>query len=181
MTATESELSRRAAQLARDFDDAFTRAHAGERPPELELLLIRVAERRYLLRLGQVLSVQADRKLVPVPSPRSELLGLVAMRGMVCPVYDLAPLLGHPPEPGSRWLAQVQSAAPFAVAFQGFERHLRLPVAALASAPAVDGAHPFTRESAKTEHGPLPLVDLQAIFEGVTGRGGVTDPREGRR
>jgi hypothetical protein len=58
---------------------------------------------------------------------------------------------------------------------------VRLPDAALVSAPAADDAHPFTRESAKTELGPLPLVDLLAIFEGVTGRGGATDPREERR
>jgi chemotaxis signal transduction protein len=94
MSPAERNLAHVAAELRETFDASFANAHAAEPPPELDLLEIRVAEHGYALRLSQVLALHADRKLVPVPGPRPELLGLVGMRGVVAPVYDLRLLLG---------------------------------------------------------------------------------------
>jgi chemotaxis signal transduction protein len=159
----------RAAELRGDFDASFARAPDPATPPQLDLLVIRVAEHRYALRLSQVLAVHADRKLVAVPSPRADLLGLVGLRGAIAPVYDLGLLLGYGSTSAPRWLAHVRVATPLAVAFEHFEQHLRLPLADVTSALATEGAvHPFATGSAKSTSGPLSIIDLPAIYQEVT-------------
>lgn len=168
-----------AARLKAEFDEAFTWPHAPPSPQVVDLLLIRVGEHRYALELPLVLAVHADRKLVSAPSPRADLLGLVGIRGVVAPVYDLALLLGHPAQATPRWLAQLRTLAPFALGFENFERHLRLPRAELAEAQ--EGHASFARASAKTEQGIVPVLDSLKIFEMVTRRPAAPPPREERR
>lgn len=168
MSQAEHQPSR-AFSLRSDFDAAFARAPDPAAPPQLDLLVIRVGEHRYALRLSQVLSVHADRKLVAVPSPRADLLGLVGLRGVIVPVYDLRRLLGYPAAAPPRWLAHVRAAAPLAVAFELFERHLRLPASDVTTATSnADAVHPFATGSAKSASGPLPIIDLLAIHQEVT-------------
>lgn len=169
---------RTAERLQEEFDSAFTRAHAPAAAAIVDLLLIRVGDRGYALELRLVQALHADRKLVPVPSPRADLLGLVGLRGVVAPVYDLALLLGQPAQASPRWLAHVRAPAPFAVGFDHFERHVRLPRAELAEAS--DGHAAFARASAKTEQGLLPIVDLLTIFQSVTRQPAAAE-REERR
>jgi len=171
MRQAERNLSRVAAELRTGFDAAFATAHAPEQPPELDLLQIRVADHDYALRLSQVLAVHADRKLVPVPGPRPELLGLFGVRGVVAPVYDLRLLLGYRAATPPRFVAQLRAPAPFAVAFELFERHLRVPESDVTLGDSsADGAHPFAPGSVKRTSGLLPLIDLLAIFLEVTSK-----------
>jgi purine-binding chemotaxis protein CheW len=135
------------------------------------LLVIGLADDDYAVSLDEVASLHADRKVVPVPSPRAELLGLVGVRGSVVPVYDLRQLLGYSRTATPRWLLVVRARAPFAVAFERLEAHLRLPRANLLEAPATRAsARVFTRGSVETTTGPLPLLDLKELFRVVTGR-----------
>ncbi len=169
MSPAERNLTHVASELRATFDAAFAKAHAAEPPPELDLLEIRVAEHGYALRLSQVLALHADRKLAPVPGPRPELLGLVGMRGVVAPVYDLRLLLGYPATTPPRFVAQVRAPAPFAVAFELFERHLRVAESDVTLAAAnTDFGHEFAPGSVKRASGLLPLLDLLAIFREVT-------------
>ncbi|RYZ04587.1 MAG: chemotaxis protein CheW [Myxococcales bacterium] len=181
MSGGEGKLAGMAAQLRADFDGAFAQAHAAEAPPHVDLLLIGVAERSYALRLSEVTELLADRRLVPVPSPRRDLLGLAGLRGVVTPVYDLALQLGHAAPAEPRWLVQVRAAAAFALAFERFDRHLRVPSSDLA--PARDGAlgTPFSRASVRLEQYPLPVLDLPAIFESVARRRAAPERPEERR
>jgi purine-binding chemotaxis protein CheW len=172
----------RAAELRSAFDAAFARAPEPPAPPELDLLLIRVGGQRYALRLTQVLSVHTERKLVSVPSPRPDLLGLVGLRGVIAPVYDLGRLLGHASSAEPRWLAHVRAATPLAVAFESFERHVRIPQSDVTAAQGQDQAvHPFATASANSEAGPLAIIDLLAIGREVTSstRRALTLEREG--
>lgn len=169
MSASE-RLATRAADLRGEFDREFSRPYGAETPPQLDVLVIQVASRAYGLQLADVIELHAGRTPVAVPSSRPGLLGLVGLRGVVVPVYDLSQALGHPPTTAPRWIAQVRASAPFAVAFELFERHVRLPLAELA--PARPGAEPepFVRASVRLEQYPLPVIDLPAIFESVTRR-----------
>lgn len=162
-----------AAKLRSDFDRSFARAHPAEPPPQQDLLLIRVADHDYAVSLDEVVALHADRKVVPIPSSRAALLGLVGLRGSVLPVYDLRQLLGYPKGTAPpRWVLSVRAPAPFAVAFERLEAHLRLPRAELLSPHAADTAEgAFTRGSVATELGPRPLLDLTALFAVALGRG----------
>ena len=163
-------ISLSAARLRADFDDGFARAHAAPSPPAQDLLLIQVADHSHALRLDQVLAVHVDRKLVQAPGPRPELLGLVGVRGVVAPVYDLRRLLGYSAASQPRWLALVHAAAPFAVAFERFERHLRVPASDVVLAKAGADSHAFVASSVRSGDKALPLIDLLAIFDDVTTR-----------
>jgi hypothetical protein len=88
---------------------------------------------------------------------------------VIAPVYDLRRLLGYSASEAPRWLAHVRAATPLAVAFELFERHLRLPLSDVTSAAGDDGAvHPLATGSAKSAGGPLPVIDLLAIYQEVT-------------
>jgi len=167
---SDSRLQETAIRLRAEFDATFARAHAADAPAALDLLVISVADRNYALKLGEVSAVHADRKLVAAPSARPELLGLVGVRGVVAPVYDLAQLLGYAPERGARWLAQVRAPAPFAVAFARFEHQLRAPLSDLTPAQAGTVSSTLSHESLRTAAGPLPVIDLHATFQHVTRR-----------
>lgn len=169
MTEPSTGLSERAAELRREFDAAFSRPYTPEAPPQVDLLVIGVADRSYALRLADVRELLADRAPVPVPSHRADLLGLLGLRGVVTPVYDLALQLAHPRADQPRWIVEARSPAPFALAFERFERHVRLPLSALAPVVSAE-AGAFVRFSAKLPPYPLPVIDLPAIFQSVTKR-----------
>ena len=169
------ELAGAASRLRAEFDEVFARPHPADPPEHVDVLEIQVAGQRYALRLAEVLAVHADRKLVRAPSPRPDLLGLVGVRGVVAPVYDLAKLLGHGGGGEPRWLALVRGAAPFGLAFERFERHRRVALSAITLA-SVEGRG-FTSGSVETSLGPLPLIDLFALLRAVTnGSGQVPTP-----
>lgn len=181
MTGTDVKLANRAAELRSDFDGAFAHAHPAEAPPQLDLLVIRVFGLRYALRLSDVVELLADRTPVPAPSSRADLLGLVGLRGAVTPVYDLGRQLGHAAAEQPRFVAQVRAPLPFAVAFEHFERHLRVPASTLATARGNTETHAFVRASVRLEQYPLPVIDLPAIFESVTRRRVTPERAEERR
>lgn len=170
MSTNDSDLARIAEELRADFDGAFARPYPSEAPPQLDILLIRSFNQRYALQLSEVAELLTGRRPVPVPSPRPDLLGLVGLRGVVLPVYDLSVQLGHPPASEPRFIAQVRARAPFAVAFEHFERHLRVPATARVPSRDPSAAESFVRASVRLEQYPLPVIDLPAIFESVTRR-----------
>jgi chemotaxis signal transduction protein len=151
------------------FDRSFAESQAKDAVSQVDLLAIRSGEHEYALRLSEVLAVHTDRKLVAVPGPMPELLGLVGLRGLVVPVYDLRQLLGYPAGPLPRWLALARATSPFAVAFEGFEAHLRVQASDVVAPEAGAAApHRFARGSVRTAAGPRPLIHLPSLIEGVT-------------
>jgi chemotaxis signal transduction protein len=116
-----------AVTLRRLFDESFA-APAASRPERLEdLLAIRVGSDPYALRLSEISGLHVGVKIVPVPTRAEELLGIVGIRGMMAPIYDLAPLLGYPPTINPRWFIFARASQPVGFAFQTLESHLQIP------------------------------------------------------
>ncbi len=155
-------------ELRDSFDRGFAAALPDAAPQHEDLLAIRCGEHRLALRLAEVRNLAKGRKIVPLPSPMPELLGLVAVRGVVTPVYDLQALLGYEPAPSPLWLALVRAPAPFAVAFATFERHLRVDAQAVLTAAGGAAAHPHARASVVDQGAPRPILDLLALFAATT-------------
>lgn len=173
-----------AAKLRGAFDASFSVERTPSADAELDILAIRVAGHGYALRLSDVLAVHADRKLVAVPSPVPSLLGLIGVRGLVVPIYDLRLLLGYAAGPSPRWLCLARAASPVGFAFEAFEAHLRVPFDAVAGGSELLGnGHGFARGSVQTDAGPRPLLDLRLLLESVTRKGqpGGERAREERR
>lgn len=127
MSTDQRQIASTATELRRVFEASFAAPAAVEHGKFADALAIRVGGDPYALRLAEIAGLYADRQPVALPGPVAELLGVVAIRGLLAPAYDLAALLGYPPAPGSRWLVLVRSPHPVALAFASFESHLRLP------------------------------------------------------
>jgi len=163
----DGDSARPRVQAWRDaFDQSFVRAPVDDAATLHDYLAIQAGGGRYALRLGEVAGLQALRILTPCPSRHPELLGLSSFRGTVLPVYDLRVLLGAG---GARqrpvwWI--VAQGGPLGLAFDVFERHLRLSGEAIAHAGAAD-SRLFTGETLRTDEQLRPIVSIPAILEGV--------------
>jgi chemotaxis signal transduction protein len=172
--STDDERNQTALRMRQEFDLSFAQAPELEKPVVVDLLQIRVAERRYVVRLAEVAALHPERRVVAVPTPDPKLLGLVGLRGSIAPVFDLALALGHPRAASPRWVLELRSPRPCALAFADLEGHLRVPSARL-SAGAGGGTGSAT---ALTDAGPLPVIDLSAVYAEVTGQSTHLSTRE---
>jgi len=172
------ELSDRLRDLRREFDRSFAVAVHEERGEELDFLVIRVAGDEYALRLREVASLYADRRVMPAPSELPELRGIAGFRGVLTPVYDLAALLGYRSAVAPRWLSVAAFRAPIAFAFDAFEAHLRVSSERVSAAvgqqrSAVSGAVERAERA-------IPLLDLSSLIEGIAQRIGALGPSRER-
>lgn len=97
------------ARLKQDFDQAFAR------PPEARadrqsFLGLGLRGDPYALRIAQIESVLAERRIVPLPATIGAFAGLIAHRGSLVPVYDLGILLGYAAATTPRWIVTVRAS-----------------------------------------------------------------------
>ncbi|MDB4962353.1 MAG: chemotaxis protein CheW [Myxococcales bacterium] len=157
--------------LASDLRDAFDGSFAVARDPAEELedvLAIRVGDSPHAIRMGEIASLFADRAVTSLPSRRPDLIGLVGFRGAFVPVFDLARLLGHAPSGAAlRWMVVVAGGA-FALAFEGFEQHLRVSRAAIVPYAGAGATPSHVREVVHTGGQLRPLIDITSLIETIT-------------
>jgi chemotaxis signal transduction protein len=114
--------------LRRRFDESFA-APAGSNPESVEdLLAIRIGPDPCALRLSQITGLSAGLRIAPVPSPVASLLGIVGVRGVMAPIYDLGALLGYPRAARPHWTVFVRAPQTVGFAFETFESHLQISV-----------------------------------------------------
>jgi purine-binding chemotaxis protein CheW len=156
----------RAAALRAAFDEAFAAPEAVRGDRGLDLLEVQVAGRPHALRVAELAGLFADRRIVRLPSPLPEFLGLTGLRGVVVPVYCLAALLGHPPaETPPRWLALGAAGPPLGLAFDALVGYHRVPRDAVVSAS--DPAGPYAGEAVRLADAVAPLLGLRSITEAL--------------
>ena len=163
----DGDSARPRVQAWRDaFDQSFVRAPVDDAATLHDYLAIQAGGGRYALRLGEVAGLQALRILTPCPSRHPELLGLSSFRGTVLPVYDLRVLLGTgtPRQRPAWWIAA--RAGPLGLAFDVFERHLRLPADAIAQAGVAD-ARLLAQEALRDGEQLRPVVSIPSILERI--------------
>ncbi|HYQ01512.1 MAG TPA: chemotaxis protein CheW [Polyangiaceae bacterium] len=165
---TSTSIEQKLSELRREFDQSFARAAGAPLPSQLDFLTIVVAGDTYAIRLSEVQSLHADRKLVPAPSVLPELLGVCGFRSVLTPVYDLAQLLGYGSGQAARWLVVAEGALPIAFAFGNFGSHLRVP---LENVSAPESAGTATLGGAVQSDGiTRPLLHLPSLVEGIAQR-----------
>jgi len=168
---TSAAIDQRLSALRREFDQSFSRAAGGPQPSQLDFLAIVVAGDAYAVRLSEVQSLYAERKLVSAPSLLPELLGVCGFRSVLTPVYDLAQLLGYRSGTAQRWLMVASGARPIAFAFESFQAHLRVPSESVAtqatSAPTVADA---VGGAVHSQGEARPLLHLPSLVETIAQR-----------
>ena len=166
----EARMNDRAADLRQAFDRSFAQAPNAEAAALENVLAIRVGADRYVLRLADVSGLYADKKVISLPSPVSELLGIAGFRGAVLPVYDLGMLLGCLRAAAPRWLV-VTDAAPVGLAFEGFDGYLSVRREAIVPDLRAEASGPHVREILQTDVA-RPIIHLPSVLETIRSRGG---------
>ena len=144
--------------LRRRFDESFA-APPGSNPQSVEdLLAIRIGADPYVLRLSQIAGLSAGLKIAPVPSPIASLLGIVGVRGLMAPIYDLGALLGYARAAEPRWTVFVRAPQTVGFAFETFESHLQVPVASVAG------------ETVRAAGALRPIIDMPSVVAKLKGQ-----------
>jgi chemotaxis signal transduction protein len=163
-----------AAELRRHFDESFAAPAASMTQPLEDFLAIRVGSDPFAFRLSEIAGLHVGVKIVPVPSPAVPLLGIVGIRGMMAPIYDLAALLRYPPSVNPRWFVIARAPQPVGFAFEAFESHLQVEPASLASGNHQDvGTGEAGRHLCGTVRaaGALrPIIHLASMLEMIGGK-----------
>jgi purine-binding chemotaxis protein CheW len=158
-----SALLNRAAELRREFDRAFAEPiQLGQTRTE-DFLAIRMGGQPCAIRLSEISGLFADKKITRVPGGHAALRGIAGFRGAMLPVYDLQMLIGRGGSQAPRWLV-IGKAAPVALAFDGFERQLRVSPEAIMPQSARAGMQTCARDYLHTPDFSGPIIDLAAVF-----------------
>jgi len=161
-----SDITERAAELRRDFDRNFALPPPEGLTSQQNLLALRINGQPFAIRLSEIATLMAGKKIVRVPGSNAALLGIVGSRGTIVPVYDLQSLIGHGSCTAPRWLA-ITAAAQIGLAFDAFEGQLRAGPEEIVPQQARSGLSAFTREILQTEDVARPIFHLPSILETI--------------
>jgi purine-binding chemotaxis protein CheW len=180
VSARAASLEERADALRREFDDSFSGPPSAAEADRVELLMIRVGPDPHAIRIAEIAGLHADRRVVRVPGPLPELLGVVNLRGAIVPVYDLRLLLGYPAGPPPRWMV-VASAAPVGLAFDQLDGHAVGSSETIAAGPECSPGRSHVREVAARADGTSAMViDLPSVVHEIRARAGHPRPSKER-
>jgi chemotaxis signal transduction protein len=157
-----------AASLRRSFDESFALPPTSSSESLEALLAIRIGADPYALRLEQIGGLRAGLHVTPVPSPKDSLLGIMALRGAMAPVYDLGTLLGYPPRGDSRWCVFAPQPWFVGFAFATFEAHVRVPrtpAAMDASTARADSVGRHVRGTVQACNALRPIIDIPSLVK----------------
>jgi purine-binding chemotaxis protein CheW len=155
-------MTEHAAELRREFDRGFGLPIQIDLTPKESLLTIRVGGQAFAIRLSEISSLFADKKVTPVPGGHPALRGIAGFRGNIMPVYDLAALIRFPRARSPRWLV-IARAAPVALAFDAFDGQVRIAADAIltrTSSPEMQG---YGRDFVSAPEFSGPIVDLPSV------------------
>lgn len=168
MSVPERGAVTQATELRRRFDHTFAEAPPADGPPQEDLLAVGVAGDQYAIRLHEVAGLVSDRSITWLPGSVTEMLGVVGLRGGIVPVYDLGALLRYPRAATPRWLV-IAAPSHVALAFDRFERHLRVARAAV-SAASPHGAgpqSPCVREVVHVDGTVRPIIHMASVLDQI--------------
>ncbi|MBI4584439.1 MAG: chemotaxis protein CheW [Planctomycetes bacterium] len=130
MTKEAGLFSTRAADIRRAFDRSFAAA-LDPKTEEVEgILVFRVAEDRFAVRLREIAGLVKSGNLVPVPAKTRALLGLAGIRGELVPIFSTAKLLGYACHEEANWIFLCREPSRLGFAIGEFEGCRHLPKAA---------------------------------------------------
>jgi chemotaxis signal transduction protein len=161
-----SRLTTRAAALRSRFDLAFAEPAQLDITPMVDLLAVRVGVDVFGIRLCEIAGLYVGKKVTRVPGGDAALIGIAGFRGTIHPVYGFATLLGRPAEVTPRWLV-IAAAAPVALAFDGFERHVRVASDTIRPRDVNAKDHLYARDFAPVLQVVRPILHLPSILDAI--------------
>lgn len=164
-----SPVGNKAAELRDAFDRACTLPSSSGQAEQMEnLLAIRLAGDPYAIRVSEITGLVQGRRIVPLPGPIPELLGIAGIRGEIVPVYSLATLLGHGPSgDAARWMVLCMSEDPVGLAFHDFESYLRVLPSDIHAAQSNGRARDHVEEVARAGHVIRSVVSIPSVIQTI--------------
>lgn len=168
MSGGREAMDGRARALAGAFDQSFALPRTPPATAPRQFVAIRVRGDIHALRLTDLAELRGRMQLTRLPGAPAPLAGLANMRGATVPVYDLGSLLDYPPpEAAPQGWCALAAAAPVALAFEGFEGHLRLAEDAAMAGDGADAARPHIDELLRLPGRAVPVIDLPSIIRAI--------------
>jgi hypothetical protein len=115
-----------AAALRQSFDDLFSRPVVEPDGARVSALTVRVGGDPHVVRTALIAGLHAEPRILRVPTASAALLGIVGLRGVIVPVFDLAVMLGYPSTPTVTCLITAGPPQPIAFGIELFEAHVRI-------------------------------------------------------
>ena len=159
-------LSISAEQLREDFDQSFTRAVVSDATRWLDFLQIRLDDRVHVLALDEVACLQPLSWVTPIPGPLLALMGVIGHKGDIVPVYDLRIVLGYAAILAPRWMVLCRQPT-LALAFDGFDKHVRCPDEAVARPAGGESAGDDIQMHLQLEGRNWPIVSLASVGNSI--------------
>ena len=173
MTEVRADAVNRARELRRAFDQTFAEVPPPVTQDVTNLLGIRVGGDPFAIRLGEVAGLFADRKIVPLPSPVPELLGVAGFRSGLIPIYSLRGFLGYPSASEiPRWLILAGSGHLVGLAFDQFDVHLRVRRSELTKIQG-GASRAHIRKAAGRAEGLRAIISIDSVVERIQERIGL--------
>jgi chemotaxis signal transduction protein len=171
VSAPRPDLGATAAELRAAFDAAFARPPGAAAAETVALLVLRAGGAPVAVRVLETAGIMAARPVVPVPSPRPELLGVSGIRGAVVPIYSLARLLGRGDDGAPRWIVLAAAGAErVGLAAAAFERHVVVPAAELRPAAHAAAADHHAPELHHVGGEAIPVLSVESLVRAITRR-----------
>jgi purine-binding chemotaxis protein CheW len=167
MSNTSDAVTERLDELRTGFDQSFAGPPRRHDLESCELLALRAADSRYVLRLSQTAGLFSDRPITPLPGPLPALLGIAGFSGTIVPVYDLGTLLGHPAPESPRWLVLAAGTPALALAFHELDGHLRVPNESIVGEADQHGRRGCLRGMVPLPGGTRAIVDVPSVLTAV--------------
>ncbi len=159
----------RAAELRAAFDRGFAEPPPPEAEAAADYLGIRIGGVAYAVALSEIGAVFADKRIAPLPSGASELLGIAGVRGDIVPVFSLGALLGQSGGDGKpRWLV-LAAGGRAGFAFDALDGHLRIPLARITPTAS---PRSFVEANAVMAGEARPIVRIATLMEHLERRAG---------
>jgi len=125
------------------------------------------------MRVSQITGLATDRKIIVLPSPVPELLGVAGIRGGLVPVYSLAALLGHSHEVNHpRWLALCGAEELVGLAFGDFEGYLKVSSSQIFVDSRNHAMREHVRDAVRTADVVREIVNIPSVVETIKRRCG---------
>jgi chemotaxis signal transduction protein len=172
MSTMNDELNYQAQDLKDTFDRSFAEPHREAKPEVERFLSIRIGDDPYAVRLNEIAGIVSNRKIIPLPTPLSHLLGLAGNRGVVLPIYDLAALIGYDANAfvQSKWIVICRGDNPIGLTRLELEGYLELPRSEIrspeqGSTKKITGRSAFVRQTIPPARG---VIEIAAVLEAIT-------------
>ena len=165
-----------AAELGRIFDESFVREAVSSYARYERFLLIRAGEEPFAVRTLDIAELLAGRRVIRVPSRMPETLGILAVRGVVIPVFELARLLGRSAS-GRRqsWVMVINRESPIALAFDKFDGQVEVPQSAVYDDDRPD-PQTYVQQIVKIGAAVRAIVDVGSMVRAISKRGESEEP-----